>query len=277
MSKQSDHAFAQRDEEGCATSVLDNFRRLVGLGAESSPEPVATPAPPRHIGIIMDGNGRWAQRRGLPRMAGHQAGVEAIKSVVQACPDLGILTLTIYAFSTENWKRPKDEVDALMWLLVEYCRKETDELRRNGVRINPIGRIGELPVLQRTEVLKAMELTRENTRLTLNIAINYGAQTEMVDAVRHIVDAVQAGKLKPEEIDASTIESHLYTAGQPAPDLIIRTAGEMRLSNFLLWQAAYSEIWVTPVLWPDFRRENLEQALADYGRRERRFGAVVRG
>lgn len=256
-----------------ATSVLDNFRRLVGLGPEQAPAPPG--APPRHVGIIMDGNGRWAQKRGLPRVAGHKAGVEAIKSVVRACPDLGITVLTIYAFSTENWKRPKDEVDALMWLLVEYCRQETDELKRNGVRINPIGRIDELPDLQRTEVRRAMEETRHNTRLTLNIAINYGAQAELVDAVRSIAAAVQAGRIKPEEIDTATIEANLYTAGLPSPDLIIRTAGEMRLSNFLLWQAAYSEIWVTPVLWPDFGRQHLEQALTDYGQRERRFGAVI--
>jgi undecaprenyl diphosphate synthase len=225
----------------------------------------------------MDGNGRWAVGRGLPRNAGHQAGVQAIKDVVRACPDLGVDILTIYAFSTENWKRPKDEVDALMWLLVEYCRSQTEELRQNGVRINAIGRIDQLPPLQQSEVRRAVEATSRGDRLTLNIAINYGARAELVDAVRRIAEAVQAGSIRPEEIDTNLIESHLYTAGQPSPDLIIRTGGEMRLSNFLLWQAAYSEIWVTPVLWPDFRREHLEEALADFGKRERRFGAVLRG
>jgi len=229
----------------------------------------------RHVGIIMDGNGRWATRRGLPRTAGHRAGVEAVRSVVEACPDLGIQVLTLYAFSTENWKRPKDEVDALMFLLVEYCRREVDALHHNGVRVNVIGRIHELPALQREEIWRAMEKTKANDRLILNLAINYGGQTELVDAMRTLAAQVQSGHLLPDQIDADMVERHLYTAGLPAPDLVIRTAGEMRLSNFLIWQAAYSEIWVTDIPWPDFRREHLEQALGEYGRRERRFGAVL--
>lgn len=257
--------------------MLDNLRRLVGLKGEA---PTVTESHdsargPRHVGIIMDGNGRWATRRGLPRSAGHRAGVEALRRVVEACPPLGVEILTTYAFSTENWKRSKDEVDFLMLLLLEYCRRETEALNRNGVRIKAIGRIDDLPSLQRDEIKRAEELTCDNRRLLLNLAINYGGQAELVDAIRAIGREVQAGALKPDEISESTVSRHLYTAGLPDPDLVIRTAGEMRLSNFLLWQASYSEIWVTDVPWPDFGREHLEKAIADYKRRERRFGAVL--
>lgn len=256
--------------------MLDNLRKLVGLNPESTPardqsrpEPVA-----RHVGIIMDGNGRWAVQRGLPRTAGHRAGVEALRGIVKAAPDLGVQVLTCYAFSTENWKRPKDEVDALMLLLLEYCRLEAEALHRNGVRVNVIGRLDQLPELQQSEIKRAMALTAGNDRLILNLAVNYGGQAELVDAFRQMAQKVRAGQLEPEAIDIATIGAHLYTAGQPDPDLVIRTAGEMRLSNFLLWQAAYSELWLTDVYWPDFRREHLEQALSDYAGRERRFGAV---
>ncbi len=222
----------------------------------------------------MDGNGRWATQRGLPRTAGHRAGVEALRSVVKAAPELGVEILTCYAFSTENWKRPKDEVDTLMFLLLEYCRLEAETLHKNGVRINAIGRIDELPAPQREEIHRAMSLTQENNRLVLNLAVNYGGQAELVDAIRKLATEVQEGRLAPDEIDTNQIAANLYTAGLPDPDLVIRTAGEMRLSNFLLWQAAYSEIWVTDVFWPDFTGEHLEQALSDFARRERRFGAV---
>lgn len=256
--------------------MLENLRKLVGLESEPAPAMTRTqqPASARHVGIIMDGNGRWAVQRGLPRTAGHRAGVEALRDVVKAAPDLGIEVLTCYAFSTENWKRPKDEVDTLMFLLLEYCRMETSTLHKNGVRINAIGRIDELPAPQREEIRRAMALTRNNDRLILNLAVNYGGQAELVDAVRQLAREVKEGRLDPAAIDAATIGAHLYTAGLPDPDLVIRTAGEMRLSNFLLWQAAYSEIWVTDVFWPDFTREHLEQALRDFARRERRFGAV---
>lgn len=256
--------------------MLDNLRKLVGLESETAPAMTRTqqPAAARHVGVIMDGNGRWAVQRGLPRTAGHRAGVEALRGVVKAAPDLGIEVLTCYAFSTENWKRPKDEVDTLMFLLLEYCRLEANTLHKNGVRINAIGRIDELPAPQREEIQRAMELTRHNDRLILNLAVNYGGQAEIVDAVRRLAFEVKEGRLDPAAIDAASIGSRLYTAGQPDPDLVIRTAGEMRLSNFLLWQAAYSEIWVSNVYWPDFTREHLEQALGEFGRRERRFGAV---
>ncbi|MDF2627917.1 MAG: undecaprenyl pyrophosphate synthase [Symbiobacteriaceae bacterium] len=258
--------------------MLENLRRLVGLNHESAPAPAKVPAPaggPRHVGVIMDGNGRWAQRRGLPRTAGHKAGVEALRAVVKACPDLGIEVLTAYAFSTENWTRPKDEVDFLMYLIVEYCRREVNTLNENGVRINAIGRIDELPALQRDEIYQAMEKTRHNTRLVLNLAVNYGGHAELVDTMRAIAAEVAAGKVRPEEINEDLIRTHLYTAGLPELDLVIRTAGEMRLSNFMLWQASYSEFWVTDVAWPDVTREVLEQAVLEYKRRDRRFGTVL--
>lgn len=258
--------------------MLDNLRRLVGMEKETSTgtENRERPAKvPHHVAIIMDGNGRWAVRRGLPRTAGHRSGVEALRKVVEACPLLGVQVLTVYAFSTENWKRSRDEVDFLMRLLVEYCRNEVAKLNESGVRINAIGRIDQLPDLQRTELRRAMELTKNNTRLLLNLAVNYGGQAELVDSVRRLAAQVQAGELRPEEIDEAMIGQHLYTAGQPDPDLVIRTAGEMRLSNFLLWQTSYSEFWVTDLMWPDFGREQLEQAIHDYSHRERRFGAVL--
>lgn len=229
---------------------------------------------PRHVAIIMDGNGRWATKRHLPRVAGHRAGVEALRRVIRASRELGIEVLTLYSFSTENWKRPKDEVDALMKLLVEYLRSEIDELHQNGVRITAIGRIQELPSLDQQELARAAEITRNNTGLRLNLALNYGGRLELTDAVRAIARQVQSGGLSPEDITADVISQHLYTADLPEPDLLIRTGGESRLSNFLLWQVAYTEIWMTSTYWPDFTPGHLKQALADYATRERRFGGI---
>ena len=256
--------------------MLDGLNKNAGQAREASASLAShsNAGGALHVAIIMDGNGRWALQRGLPRTAGHRAGVEALRGVVKAAPELGIKVLTCYAFSTDNWKRPKDEVDTLMNLLLEYCRLEATTLHKNGVRINAIGRIHELPLAQQREIERAVNLTRGNDRLILNLAVNYGGQAELVDAFRSLAAEVQAGRLDPAHIDAAAIARHLYTAGLPDPDLVIRTAGEMRLSNFLLWQAAYAEIWVTDVYWPDFTREHLEQALRDYARRERRFGAV---
>ena len=251
--------------------MLENIRRLAGLLPTDGKERPG----PRHVGVIMDGNGRWAQRRGLPRTAGHKAGVEALRQVVKTAPELGIEVLTAYAFSTENWSRPRDEVDFLMFLLVEYCRREVAELNANGVRINAIGRLDDLPKLQRDEIYRAMEVTRQNKGLVLNLAINYGGHAELVDAIQAIARKVAAGEVRPEEIDEAMVGQHLYTKGLPDLDLVIRTAGELRLSNFLLWQASYSEFWVTDVAWPDFSREHLEQAVSDFKRRERRFGVVL--
>lgn len=229
---------------------------------------------PRHIAVIMDGNGRWATERGLPRVAGHRAGVEALRDIIKTCSRLGIEMLTLYAFSTENWKRPPEEVDALMQLLVEYLRAEIDELHQNGVCVRAIGRVEELPAFDREEIARAEARTRDNTGLKVNLALNYGGRREIADAARAIAERVKAGGLAPEEITPDVVAAHLYTAGGPDPDLIIRTGGEARLSNFLLWQAAYSEFWVTPTYWPDFGPKHLYQALTDYAARERRFGGI---
>ncbi|MDD4168704.1 MAG: isoprenyl transferase [Desulfotomaculaceae bacterium] len=229
---------------------------------------------PRHIAIIMDGNGRWAQRRGMPRASGHRAGTEALRDVIKLCCELNIQVLTVYAFSTENWKRPKDEVNILMALLVEYLNKEKNELHQNGVRINPIGRLEELPQPALDALIKAVELTRENKNLILNVALNYGGRTEIIDVIRAIAADVEKGSLKANQIDASMVSEHLYTAGQPDPDLLIRPSADSRISNFLLWQLAYTEFWFTSTLWPDFRRAHLLQALVDFQRRERRFGGL---
>ncbi|RDV82429.1 isoprenyl transferase [Ammonifex thiophilus] len=232
---------------------------------------------PRHVAVIMDGNGRWAAQRGLPRSAGHRAGIETLRRIVELCGELGIPILSAYAFSTENWRRPPEEVNFLMNLFIEYATREIEELRKKGVKVKVIGCRSELP----PAVLAAAErLERETAlgeRLLLNLAVNYGARREIVDAVRAIARKVRAGELDPEEIDEDTVAAHLYTAGLPDPDLLIRPAGEMRVSNFLLWQLAYTELYVTPVFWPDFSREDFLQALVAYQRRERRFGGLKMG
>jgi len=230
---------------------------------------------PLHIAIIMDGNGRWARRRGLPRTFGHRAGVESLRDVVKICVELGIKFLTVYAFSTENWKRPREEVNTLMNLLIEYLQREIDELHANGIRVNPIGKLEELPASAQKAVLMARERTRPNQGLTLNVALNYGSRSELVEAVRALAQEVRQGKLDPGEIDEKAIAGRLYTAGQPDPDLLIRPSGDCRVSNFLLWQLAYTEFWLTPVLWPDFRRIHLLQAIIDFQSRERRFGGLL--
>ncbi|PKM80877.1 MAG: isoprenyl transferase [Firmicutes bacterium HGW-Firmicutes-14] len=229
---------------------------------------------PRHVAIIMDGNGRWATRRGLPRAMGHRAGVESLREIVRTCSSLGIQYLTVYAFSTENWKRPAEEVSILMDLLVEYLKNELHELNQNNVRIKAIGRIEELPQKAREELDSSAERTQTNKGLTLNLALNYGGRNEITEAVRKIALEVASGALKPEGIDEHVIDMHLYTSGIPDPDLLIRPSGELRISNFLLWQAAYAEFWYSPVLWPDFRKVHLLEAIVDYQRRQRRFGGL---
>ncbi len=227
---------------------------------------------PRHVAIIMDGNGRWAADRGLPRSEGHRAGAKAVREVVEASARLGIEVLTLFAFSTENWKRPKHEVWLLMNLLREYLRREVPALVEQGVRLRLLGRWRELsPALVR-QLEEALEATREGKKLELNIALNYSGRSEIVDACRQIVADWGAGR--PVEIDEETLHRNLYTSGQPDPDLMIRTSGELRISNFLLWQVAYSEIHVTPTYWPDFDRAELFEALLDYQGRERRFGGL---
>jgi undecaprenyl diphosphate synthase len=230
---------------------------------------------PAHIAIIMDGNGRWAGRRNLPRVAGHKAGVEPVRMAVETCARLGVESLTLYAFSVENWKRPRREVETLWGLLKYYLRKEVRTLVRNNIRLRAIGRISELAEGVRRELEEALASTAANTGMVLNLAINYGGRTEIVDAVNLALDeARRAGTAGEWRADEEAIARHLYTAGQPEPDLLIRTSGEMRISNVLLWQVAYSELFVTETLWPDFGREELLRAILAYQKRDRRFGGI---
>jgi undecaprenyl diphosphate synthase len=229
---------------------------------------------PQHIAIIMDGNGRWANARGLPRTAGHRAGMGALHETVEAAGDIGLKILTVYAFSTENWKRPLEEVDFLMRLMVEYILKELADLHRKGVRVRLMGDIEDLPPDTQNEMRNAIQTTRDNTGMVLNIAVNYGGRREILRAVRQICEGVQGRLLDPQEVDEEMFGSLLYTEGCSDPDLLIRPSGEMRLSNFMLWQIAYSEFWFNDILWPDFRREHLYQAIVEYQQRHRRFGGL---
>ena len=230
---------------------------------------------PRHVAVIMDGNGRWARQRHKPRVEGHRAGIASVRDVVETSARLGLEVLTLYAFSIENWKRPKAEVSTLMGLLKRYLRMELDTLLRNNIRFQVIGREDDLPEDVREELARGVEATRQKTGLLFNIALNYGGRAELVDAVKRLTAELIAAGRGPEAVDEATLAAHLYTAGQPDPDLLIRTSGELRVSNFLLWQIAYSEIWVTDVLWPDFRRRHLFQAIVDFQKRERRYGGIL--
>ena len=230
---------------------------------------------PAHIAIIMDGNGRWARRRGLPRAAGHRAGMESVRTVVEASRQIGIQALTLYAFSAENWKRPRTEVEMLWRLLQVYLRRELPDILRNGVRLTCMGRWDGLPAQVRDELQTAIDATAHNTGMRLNVALNYSGRAELVDAVNAIVEKARArGRLAELEIDEQSIAANLYTAGMHDPDLLIRTSGEMRVSNFLLWQIAYAEMYVTDTLWPDFRRTDLLDAILEYQKRDRRFGGL---
>ncbi len=226
---------------------------------------------PTHVAIIMDGNGRWAQKRGLPRLAGHRAGTENLREIIKACVEFGVQYLTIYAFSTENWGRPADEVDGLMHILEDVIDQELNELHQQGVQLVHIGRLERLDPVLSQKVKKSIDLTKDNDRLTVCIAWNYGGRDEIVCAIKRIIE----DGLKPEEICDDIVGNYLFTAGIPDPDLIIRTSGEMRISNFLIWQSAYSEWYITPILWPDFNRDELKKALIDFGQRERRYGLVI--
>jgi undecaprenyl diphosphate synthase len=225
---------------------------------------------PKHVAIIMDGNGRWAAERNLPRVEGHRAGIDAVRDTVETSARLGLPVLTLYAFSVENWKRPVPEVNALMGLLRHYLRAELKTLLKNGIQFRVIGQLDRLGAEVREELEAAVERTSANTGMVFNIALSYGGRAEIVDAARQAI----AQGIAPEDLDEDTFASLLYTAGQPDPDLLIRTSGEMRVSNFLLWQIAYAEIWVTDTFWPDFRARHLLEAVADYQRRDRRYGAV---
>ena len=226
---------------------------------------------PQHLAVIMDGNGRWAAQRHLPRVEGHRAGIESVREVVEGSARLGIGVLTLYAFSVENWKRPASEVSTLMMLLKRYLRLELKTLLRNNIRFKVIGRASDLAPDVRSELAAGEEKTAANTGMLFNIALNYGGRAEIVEAVKRLIEA----GVRPEEVDEERFGGFLYTAGQPDPDLLIRTSGEMRVSNFLLWQIAYSEIWVTETLWPDFRKRHLLEAIVAYQKRDRRYGGIT--
>ncbi len=229
---------------------------------------------PKHVAVIMDGNGRWASRQGLPRIMGHKAGVDVLKDLLRCCKDWGIQALTAYAFSTENWGRPQEEVDFLMTLFQRVLRKELREMVEENVQIKFVGNLSALPRSLQEEISRSMERTRENRSIRFTVATNYGGRQEILHACRALADQVKQGLLQPDEIDEATFERHLYTAGFYDPDLLIRTSGEMRISNFLLWQMAYAEIYITETLWPDFDRSEFYRALCSYQQRERRFGKV---
>lgn len=228
---------------------------------------------PRHVAVIMDGNGRWARKRKLPRIAGHRAGIRAVRQAAEACLRLGVPYLTLYAFSVENWKRPESEVKMLMDLLREYLGKEIGELNRQNIRLRVIGRVNELPKLVQRDLERALRDTAKNTGMILTFALNYGARAELTDAVRELVEQARLHG-EAAKIDEETVRAHLYTRDMPDPDLLIRTSGELRVSNFLLWQIAYSEIWVTDTLWPDFSQLDMFNAVLEYQKRERRYGGL---
>ncbi len=229
---------------------------------------------PTHVAIIMDGNGRWAKQRGMPRVEGHRNGVESVRAIVRACGEVGVKYLTLYAFSVENWNRPKDEVDTLMKYLARFLKNEIGELNRSNVRLEAIGQIWRLPEAVQQQLEKTKAALAKNNGLTLVLALSYGGRTELVEATRAIAAKVKSGQLDPAEINERVISEHLYTRHSPDPDLMIRTSGEMRISNFLLWQISYAELVVTQTLWPDFRKAQFFEALEEYARRHRRFGAV---
>jgi undecaprenyl diphosphate synthase len=227
---------------------------------------------PRHVAVIMDGNGRWAKARGVPRLMGHRAGRESVREAVKGCVALGVEVLTLYTFSVENWQRPAREVNALMTILRQTLRAERKELRESNVRLQVVGRLHELPVAVRREIAETQDYLADSTGMLLNLALSYGGRAEIVDGIRRLVRDAVAGDVDPSRVDESLFSTYLYTAGLPDPDLLIRTSGEMRISNFLLWQMAYTELWITDTLWPDFRRRHLFQAVAEFQGRERRFG-----
>jgi len=246
-----------------STLVEELYQRVVSAGNL-----------PKHVAVIMDGNGRWARRQGLARVQGHRAGRTPVREVIEAAARLGVEVVTLYTFSIENWSRPAPEIKALMTFLKETLKEERDELHRSNVRLTAIGRIDDLPGDVQRELSATIDFLSGNTGLLVNLALSYGGRTEIVDAVRSLLSTVPSGRLEPQGVTEEAIEAHLYTKGLPHPDLLIRTSGELRISNFLLWQLAYAEIYVTDVLWPDFRKEHFYQAILDYQMRDRRFGRV---
>lgn len=237
-------------------------------------EDIKKQAVPKHIAIIMDGNGRWAKQRGAARVFGHQNAVEAVRAVVEGCGEAGVEFLTLYAFSTENWARPRQEVNALMSLLVSTIRKEVKKLNENNVRLKAIGQLSDLPQTAQQELQDAMALTAQNSGLTLTLALSYSGRWDLTQAMRRMAEDVRYGRLEPAAVDAQTISRYLSTSFMPEPELLIRTSGEMRISNFMLWELAYTELYFTPILWPDFRKQHLFEAIRSFQQRERRFGKI---
>jgi undecaprenyl diphosphate synthase len=229
---------------------------------------------PNHVAIIMDGNGRWAKKRFLPRTAGHQEGMKRVVEIVEIAEKLNIKYLSLYAFSTENWKRPKEEINGLMKILIYYIRNEIDKIHKNNIKIQTMGDINRLPKIPREEVIKAIEKTKNNTKMILNIGLNYGGRDEIVRGVKNILEDIKKGKINEEDIDAKLFSNYLYTRNIPDPDLLIRPSGELRLSNFMLYQIAYTEFWFSDIYWPDFREEYFYRAIIDYQKRNRRFGGI---
>ncbi len=255
-------------------TLLRPLRALLRKKSDVSCNEASMSDLPRHIAIVMDGNGRWAKKRGLPRTAGHHAGMEALKRTVRTAGEIGIEILTVYAFSTENWRRPQAEVEFLMLLPSQYLKTELSELKARNIQLRLIGDLDGLPSHTQEAVAEALADTEQNTGMVLNFALNYGSRTELVNAVKQIVRQVGEGRLLPDQIGEKTIEKYLYTAGLPDPDLFIRPSGESRLSNFLLWQVAYTELWFSDVYWPDFEAHHLMQAIAAYQKRDRRYGGI---
>jgi len=244
------------------------------MSAEPRLSPQAIANMPQHVAVIMDGNGRWAKQRGLPRVEGHRNGVESVRAIVRSAGEVGVKYLTLYAFSVENWNRPKDEVDTLMKYLARFLKNEIGELNRNNVKLDAVGQIWRLPEAVQQQLEKTKAALSKNTGLTLVLALSYGARTEIIEAVRELAAKARNGTIDPAEINERVFSEHLYTRHYPDPDLLIRTSGEMRVSNFLLWQISYAEFVVTSVLWPDFRKAQLYEALEEYARRHRRFGGL---
>lgn len=251
-----------------------NLKDLIQRRKTSGAQEISAEGVPYHVAVIMDGNGRWARKRGLPRVAGHRAGMKSVKEVTAAANEVGVRVLTLYAFSTENWKRPEQEVDFLMRLPQEFLVTELQSLIENNIRIQILGNILALPLHTQESVNEAVEKTAGNTGMLLNIALNYGSRSEIIEAIRTIAEDVKKGTLAVEEIKEDTLNSRLLTKGIPDPDLLIRTSGELRLSNFLLWQCAYTELWFTDIFWPDFTREHFFEAIREYQKRGRRFGGL---
>lgn len=247
------------------------------MSVESIPELLASVSRerwPRHVSIIMDGNGRWAERRSLPRIEGHRLGVETVRKITEECANLGLEQLTLYCLSSENWKRPQQEIDFLMHLLEQYMIEERKTIMDNNLRVRMVGRRTNIPEQVLRELDRTVEMSHQNNGMWLNLAINYGSRAELVDAMQQIGGKIMGGELSPEQIDEALISAHLYTAGNADPDLLIRTAGEMRISNFLLWQISYAEIWVTEKCWPEFTEATLHEAIADFASRNRKFGGL---